>query len=162
MSGLFGQALSLTPEPCNEITGRTSLERQTQQSFNADLNPEQNTDRPCWGPSGSWPALPWGDPYQVAFSVPKFFSQLGEVLCNFAGYPLVLELCQDFTLQLLVGISSLLYPLPDGQQLVQVGSLVLKGGRADTGSQNCLRKGIQFRDSQGFVFHGLSSPSWSC
>lgn len=49
------------------------------------------------------------------------------MLCDFAGHHLFLKLCHDFILQLLFGISPFLYILTDGQQFIQMSSLILKG-----------------------------------
>lgn len=65
-------------------------------------------------------------PYQISFSPTKFCRQLWEVLCGFAGHHLLLNLCHDFILHLLFGIISFLYILTDGQQLIQMSTLILK------------------------------------
>lgn len=133
MSGLFGQTLSYTQESCNKITGRTKLKLQTQQSFNCrpenqngdtDKTHLRNTALGCFLPM---PSQMEERPYQICFSPMKFCNQLWEVLCDFAGHHLFLKLCHDFILQLLFGISPFLYILTDGQQFIQMSSLILKG-----------------------------------
>lgn len=48
------------------------------------------------------------------------------MLCGFAGHHLLLKLCHNLILDLLFGISSFLYILTYGQQLIQMSSLILK------------------------------------